>query len=107
MYRKHEIPASFHYGTNPHISDLIVVADCGWQFGTWPSSTLGAHGYDIYCPDMQVIFFAYGPDFKTNYQGALFDNTAIYLLLSVLSGVEPAPGDGDINQILPFLQTKD
>lgn len=104
VFRKNEIPASFHYGTNENIGDLIVVADCGWQFGFSPLPIHGAHGFDVACTDMYVAFFAYGPDFKENYTGSLFDNTAIYSLMAILLDIEPAETDGDANQIIQFLK---
>jgi predicted AlkP superfamily pyrophosphatase or phosphodiesterase len=104
VFRKSEIPPYLNYGTNENIGDLIVIADCGWQFGFQPLPTRGAHGFDITCNDMHVIFFAYGPDFKQNYKGRTFDNTAIYSLLATLLGIEPAETDGDVNQITQFLR---
>jgi predicted AlkP superfamily pyrophosphatase or phosphodiesterase len=104
VFRKEEIPSSFNYGTNENIGDLIVVADCGWTFGNKPTSAVGTHGYDVACSDMHVIFFACGPNFKTNYKGQAFDNTAIYSLLTTLLGIKPAKADGDVNQITQFLK---
>ncbi|SHE77785.1 alkaline phosphatase family protein [Dysgonomonas macrotermitis] len=104
VFKKDEISPSLNYGTNENIGDLIVIADCGWQFGFSSLPTHGAHGYDTACTDMHVIFFAYGPDFKENYKGTMFDNTAIYSLLANLLGIEPAKTDGDINQITQFLR---
>jgi predicted AlkP superfamily pyrophosphatase or phosphodiesterase len=94
VYGKDEVPPSLSYGTNENAGNMIAIADCGWQFGFRPLSQHGAHGYDPSCSDMHVIFFAYGPDFKRNYRAATFDNTALYPLLAILLGVEPAPNDG-------------
>lgn len=104
VFKKEDIPARLNYGTNENIGDLIVIADCGWQFGFNPSRAKGAHGYDTACSDMHVIFFAYGPNFKKNYKGKIFDNTALYSLMAVLLGIEPAVTDGDIKQITQFLK---
>jgi predicted AlkP superfamily pyrophosphatase or phosphodiesterase len=103
VFRKDEIPASLHYGKNENVGDIIVIADCGWQFGFKPLPILGSHGYDIACADMHVIFFAYGPDFKKNYKGKIFDNTALYPLMSILLGIKPEKTDGDADQITQFL----
>lgn len=106
VYRKNKVPKSLKYGTNPNIGDIVVMPACGWQFGFKPSPNMGAHGYDPACRDMQVIFFAFGPDFKENYKGKLFDNTAIYPLLAHLLGVKPAHNDGNFKQVKPFLKKK-
>lgn len=104
IFRKEEIPSQLNYGTNENVGDLIVIADCGWQFGFKPLPTKGAHGYDTTCSDMHVIFFAYGPDFKKAYKGTTFDNTAIYSLIAALLGIKPAETDGDINQVTQFFR---
>lgn len=106
VYRKNKIPKKLKYGTNPNIGDIVVVPSCGWQFGFKPSPSIGAHGYDPAYSDMQVIFFAFGPDFKENYKGKKFDNTAIYPLLAHLLGVKPAPNDGNFKQVKSFLNKK-
>ena len=103
VFGKNEIPPSLRYGTNENVGDLVVIADCGWQFGFQAMSSRGAHGYDPACTDMHVIFFACGPDFKRNYAGTPFDNTALYPLMSVLLGIEPAANDGDVSRIMQFL----
>lgn len=107
VFEKGDIPSSLNYGTNENIGDLVVIADCGWQFGFKPLPIKGAHGYDIACSDMHVIFFAYGPDFKSGYKGSTFDNTAIYSLIATLLGIKPAKTDGDINQITQFFMDND
>lgn len=104
VYPKHKIPKHLNYGSNANIGDLVVIPDCGWQFGFKPSSALGAHGYDPTHPNMQVIFFAIGPNFKQNFRGKTFDNTAIYPLLAHLLGVKPAPSDGKFKQVKSLLK---
>lgn len=106
VYRKSKVPKSLNYGTNPNIGDIVVIPACGWQFGFKPSPNIGAHGYDPAHPDMQVIFFAIGSDFKENYKGKTFDNTAIYPLLAHLLGVKPAHNDGNFKQVKSFLNKK-
>ncbi len=103
VYKKKDIPKSLNYGTNNDVGDVIVVADCGWQFGYKAGSAKGAHGYDPKNKDMSVIFYAYGPDFKKNYKGKTFDNTAIYPLLCHLLGVKPSANDGNVRQYEQFI----
>lgn len=106
VYRKNKVPKKLKYGTNPNIGDIVVIPACGWQFGFKPSPNIGAHGYDPVHPDMQVIFFAIGADFKVGYKGKSFDNTAIYPLLAHLLGVKPAQNDGNFKQVKSFLKKK-
>lgn len=106
VYRKNKVPKKLKYGTNLNIGDIVVIPACGWQFGFKPSPNIGAHGYDPAHPDMQVIFFAIGPDFKVGYKGKSFDNTAIYPLLAHLLGVKPAQNDGNFKQVKSFLKKK-
>lgn len=98
-YKKEEIPASLNYGTSDRIGDVVVCPDCGWQFANAPAPIKGAHGYDPNSPDMQVIFYAYGPDFKKHYKSKGFINVDIYPLLAYLLGVNPEKTDGDFNRI--------
>lgn len=104
VFRKGDIPASFNYGTHRNIGDLIVVPDAGWEFDFKPWTSVGAHGFDVACEDMHVIFYAVGPDFRRGFRGEAFDNTAIYSLLSRLLGITPAPTDGNPAQIVQFLR---
>lgn len=105
VYRKEQLPPSLHYGTNKNAGDLIVVPEIGWQFSFKHKGVPGAHGYEPSEPDMQAIFYATGPAFKKNAEGKAFDNTAIYPLLAYLLGIQPAPNDGDINQLKDILAT--
>ncbi|WP_321517537.1 ectonucleotide pyrophosphatase/phosphodiesterase [uncultured Bacteroides sp.] len=103
VYKKENIPTSLHYGTSDRIGDVVVCPDCGWQFSDHPSKLMGAHGYDPACPEMQVIFYAYGPDFKKSYKSKGFVNVDIYPLLAYLLGVNPEKTDGDFNRIKDIL----
>ncbi|MCX6302396.1 MAG: ectonucleotide pyrophosphatase/phosphodiesterase, partial [Bacteroidia bacterium] len=33
-YNKSEVPARLHYGTNPRVQDIVVIADSSWSIGT-------------------------------------------------------------------------
>ena len=92
-----------NYGTSDRIGDVVVCPDCGWQFANAPAPIKGAHGYDPDSPDMQVIFYAYGPNFKKNYKSKGFINVDIYPLLAYLLGVNPEKTDGDFNRIKDIL----
>jgi len=97
-WRKAEIPARFHYGTNPRVPAIFCLAETGWQIGDKPAkpgSVGGNHGYDNESPEMAALFIANGPAFK---QGVLpaFTNVDVYPLLRDLIGLPAKPGvDGN------------
>jgi alkaline phosphatase D len=48
VWKPAEVPERLHYGTNPRVLDIIVVADSAWSIG-WKHSRYaekGTHGYD-------------------------------------------------------------
>lgn len=98
VWKKEEIPAKYVYGKNPRIGDLVVVPDIGTNlhFRAKSSPSLGgAHGYDNYSPEMEAIFYAAGPSFKKNVKLPVMANVNLYLIISRLLNLEPAPNDGD------------
>lgn len=105
-YKKEEMPPSLHYGTSDRIGDVVVCPDCGWQFGNAPSLNKGAHGYDPASPDMQAIFYAYGPDFKKGYVSKGFTNVDVYPLLAYLLGITPEKTDGNLNEVKDMLKMR-
>jgi predicted AlkP superfamily pyrophosphatase or phosphodiesterase len=105
-YDKMEIPARLHYGTNPRIQDIVVVADSSWSIGTRPDGSSyhgGAHGYDNANSDMYAVFYAAGPAFKKGYSFSQLNNTDIYNLICRILKITPAQNDGrpeNIKQLL-------
>ncbi len=104
-WRKADVPAYLHFGTNRNIGDVVVLPDLGWLFDDKPSSSKGNHGYDPTSSDMQAIFRAIGPDFKQGYaKPDKFKNVDVYPLLSHLLGVVPAPNDGNLDEVNDILK---
>ena len=102
-----EVPACLHYGTNPRVGDVIVVADSAWSVTlTKPKNeyTGGTHGYDIRDTDIHAIFYATGPAFIKNFVQPSFPNVDVYPLLAYLLGIKPAITDGDLNQVIMMLK---
>ncbi|TPG22380.1 alkaline phosphatase family protein [Sphingomonas koreensis] len=92
-WRKQDIPARFHYGTNPRIPPYFCLADIGWQvLPTKPSKAEsgGNHGYDNMAPEMRALFVANGPAFARGQTIASFVNVDVEPLLRDLIGL-PAP----------------
>ena len=109
-WKKSEVPARLHYGSNPRIPPLLCLANDGWfintqQFMDKPDRhiSLGEHGYDNEDPAMGALFVAHGPAFKRGLVVPEFDNVDIYPLLTAVLGIKPAPNDGDFNVVRPML----
>lgn len=98
-WRKEDIPARFHYGKNARVPSFICLAEVGWQIAVnakaAEKTSAGGHGYDNLAPEMQAIFIAAGPSFKSGIVVAPFDNVDVYPLVMTLIGVKPLPSDGE------------
>ncbi len=99
---KAAIPARLRYGTNPRVSTFLCLAATGWTItASTPSKPVhgGAHGYDDAAPEMQALFVAGGPAFRSGVTLPSFRNTAIHPLLRRILGLPADPaldGDGGI-----------
>ena len=104
---KSQLPLKWHYGTNPRIPEIVVVADSSWSIGTRPDGSSlrgGAHGYDNSNSDMFSIFYAAGPSFKRNYKFKELNNIDIYNLVCKILNITPAKNDGDPSHIKGLLR---
>ena len=104
VWKKEEVPAELNYGTSPRLGDIIVAPDLGWRFTEHPRTLRGGHGYFPAEPDMQTMFRATGPDFLRGTTIPSFRNVSVYELMCYLLGVEPAPNDGSLEELLPALK---
>ncbi len=103
VFTKDEIPAYWHLKNHPRTTDLIVVADNGWQITSRNRLNFfiqglptGMHGFDNREKDMQGIFLAHGPNFVKGSRIEPFENVHIYEMMCELLGIEPAQNDGSI-----------
>jgi alkaline phosphatase D len=106
-WSKSQLPAKWHYGTNPRIPEIVVVADSSWSIGTRPDGSAlrgGTHGYDNSNPDMFSIFYASGPAFKKNYKFKELNNTDVYNLVCNTLKIKPAKNDGNPAHIKGILK---
>ena len=76
----------------------------GWQVGEVSSRNKGTHGFFPSEREMQTVFRAEGPDFKKNVRIPQFRNVSIYPLVCWILGIEPAPNDGDFEEVKPMLR---
>lgn len=93
-WRKGDIPARFHYGTNPRIPPIFCLAETGWLI--WKSAPTkpfseGNHGWDNVAPEMAALFIANGPAFRAR-RISPFDNVDVYPLLRDLLKLPAKPG---------------
>jgi len=99
VWKKADVPARLHYGTNERVTPIVGIAEIGWTIG-WrhskPFKGKGAHGYDNAEPDMRALFVARGPDFIPGSTIAEFPNVDVYDLLAHLLRVAPARNDGTL-----------
>jgi predicted AlkP superfamily pyrophosphatase or phosphodiesterase len=109
-WRKSDVPARLHYGTNPRVPPLLCLADDGWQiftreFMNKPNRhiSIGEHGYDNDDPKMQALFVAHGPAFKRGLVVPEFDNVDVYPLLAHVLHIKPQPNDGNYAEVAPML----
>ncbi|MFT4248765.1 MAG: ectonucleotide pyrophosphatase/phosphodiesterase [Pseudomonas sp.] len=112
-WRKQDLPARWHYGSNPRIPAIVCQMHEGWDAlprtqadkrSEEQERTRGSHGYDPALPSMRAVFIARGPSFAVGRQLAPFDNVDVYPLLARLLGIAPAPNDGDPRTLLPALR---
>lgn len=106
-WRKAEIPARFHYGSNPRAAPYFCLAATGWALTTRSYKPThperGNHGFDPYAAEMAALFIGSGPAFRHGVRLPPFDNVDVYPLLAHLIGVAPQPGDGTLQDIAPAL----
>ncbi|REJ80744.1 MAG: alkaline phosphatase family protein [Acidobacteria bacterium] len=102
VYRREELPPSFHMAGSKRIAPIVAVPDVGWeavrrsQKERMPDGPLGGHhGPDPRDPRMHGLFVASGPSFVAGARPGRFENVHIYELLCRILEIPPAPNDGD------------
>jgi len=126
VWKREELPAHYHYGTNQRIPALVVEADSAYGIeirhkaqgsglkaevrnkdmgrGLKGLYSLGMHGYDPDNRDMHGIFYAAGPSFKKGFVQPTFENVNIYELLAKLLEIRPAKTDGNLRVVQGMLK---
>ncbi|HEY2661028.1 MAG TPA: ectonucleotide pyrophosphatase/phosphodiesterase [Caulobacteraceae bacterium] len=109
-WRRGQLPAHLHYGTNPRAPAIFCQPDLGWLLLTPEgvglySALKGDHGYDPNEPDMWAIFIAHGPAFASGRILPIFDNVDVYPLLTRVLDVKAQPNDGHLGEVAAALRT--
>ena len=89
-FKRDEVPERYHF-VNRNTGDFVLVADEGWLILTKDEEykSNGTHGYDPIVKNMHGIFYAMGPQIKTNYKIGTFENIHVYPLICELLGIKP------------------
>jgi len=89
-YKRDEVPKRYHF-VNRNTGDFVLVADEGWLILTKDEEykSNGTHGYDPAVKNMHGIFYAMGPQIKSNYKIGTFENIHVYPLICELLGIKP------------------
>jgi len=111
-WRKGELPARWHYGSNARIPPIVCQMDEGWD--ALPAAhaaqrrqlgqVRGSHGYDPALASMHASFIAHGPAFRPGTVLPAFDNVDVYPLLAHLLQLPPEPNQGTLATLQPGLK---
>lgn len=106
VWRKSELPKRLHFGSNPRIGEIVVLADSSYSLSlkVRKMEEGGAHGYDNRNTDMHAIFYAIGPAFKTNYIAPSFANVDLYSIMAFILKLNPAKTDGNLDEVKKMLK---
>jgi alkaline phosphatase D len=105
-WKTDELPERLHYGTNARTLDFVIEAKKGYSLVENRMQKIkgGTHGYDTRVKDMHAIFYAKGPDFKTNKTVKAFRNVSVYNLIAHILGLEIEVVDGNFLEIKDMLK---
>jgi len=104
-YLYQDIPAQFNASKSNRIGDITCLTDKDWAIGFNGRTSRGDHGWSQFnTTDMDGIFYAQGPAFKTAYQLDTVENVNIMPLLAHVLGLEiTTPIDGKLETMKPLL----
>jgi predicted AlkP superfamily pyrophosphatase or phosphodiesterase len=107
-WHKADIPRRFRFGRNPRVTDVVCLAEPGWQVGgiraVGIGTDVGNHGYDPAEPLMRAIFIANGPGIRAHIRLPTFPNTDVYDFEMKLLGLTPEANDGSLAPLKPALK---
>jgi predicted AlkP superfamily pyrophosphatase or phosphodiesterase len=114
VYRRADVPARLHFSTNSRIGDPVVIPTGPYLIRAHrppgpevvPPDVKGEHGYD---PDemksMRAIFYAAGPDFRSDSKVPPFENIDVYPLVAKILGLKTGAIDGQLAPLEPILRS--
>eukprot|EP01080_Neovahlkampfia_damariscottae_P008643 gene8643-590_t len=100
---KHEIPERYHMKNNERVADIFCYAKLGYTLGVHDEGNQyefkGDHGYDNEEMDMQGVFIANGPSFKSNFTMKSFENIQLYNVIANVLKINPQTNNGTIDKV--------
>jgi predicted AlkP superfamily pyrophosphatase or phosphodiesterase len=111
VYRRTDIPDRFHFRNHYRIPEIVIIADVGYTITTKQNfeqrGVLAAtHGFDNLEPEMRTFFAAKGPDFVSGEVVSAFESIHIYELMAYILGLNPAPNDGNRDELRHLLKNE-
>lgn len=111
MYTQKMIPKRWHVDDNQRIGPILLVADLGYEFRNYSNLPVdgidtddyGLYGYDNREPLMRAMFFAKGPNIRSNSTLQPLENVDLYQLFCNLLKLEPDPHNGTVSNLDEFL----
>lgn len=112
VYLSKNIPKAWHYNKKEdkynRVGDMILVPHLPKVFNINNiKPDAGQHGFDPAIADMHGIFYATGPNFKSNLKIAAFENVNVYPLIAKILGLNYTHKiDGKPKVLAPILKDK-
>ncbi len=113
FWKNGEAPAHLESGYHPRFHDFVLLVDDYYSM-YWSVEQsrrrdarmvmMGAHGFDNANTDMHGIFFAMGPQFKSDYIRPPFRNLHVYSIMAHVLGIQPAVTDGSLKEVEDLFQ---
>ena len=108
VYKKADIPESFHWKHNRRIPPIFINPALGWQVQrSRPSQptnwTGGSHGWPAVDDAVYSVFFARGPAFRKGVEVDPFNTVDLYPLMAHLLGVHARPNNGSFQSVAGLL----
>ncbi|KAG0334099.1 hypothetical protein BG004_000560 [Podila humilis] len=99
VYKREDIPARYHYASNPRIAPVVVLADPGHVMTRrdMDVAVVGVHGWDNEMEEMRAIFIASGPAFPNQGPQPLppIENVELYEIIARTAGLVIKDGATD------------
>ena len=112
VYLSKNIPKAWHYNKKEdqynRVGDMILVPHLPKVFNINNiKPDAGQHGFDPAIADMHGIFYATGPNFKSNLKIHAFENVNVYPLIAKILGLNYTHKiDGKPKVLAPILKDK-
>lgn len=112
VFRSAELPAKYGLADHPRLPAIVALADEGWYVVSRnrlarraaDEAWGGAHGFDPASQSMRGLLVAVGPRVREGLVVPPVENLHVYELMCALLCVTPAPNDGDIVVVRPWLK---